>query len=56
MYEVLRGYWFVDRSWQPIDDMYADIIEKEHVALFEDELLSRNNESVPKCQTKSTAG
>jgi len=56
MYDVMRGYWFVDTGWQPLDDEYADVIEKEHIALFEDELLCRNNDSLPKCRTKSIAG
>ena len=55
-YDVMRGYWFAEPGWQPVDDVYTDVIEKEHIALFEDELLSRNNETLPKCRTKSTAG
>lgn len=50
----MRGYWFVDPGWQPLDDDYAaDVIEKEHIALFEDELLNRNSETEHECQTKS---
>jgi len=56
MFDIMRGYWFVDAGWQPLDDVYADVIEKEHIALYEDELLSRNSETLPKCRTMSTAG
>ena len=55
-YDVMRGYWFVDPGWQPLDDVYADVIEKEHIALFEDEILGKNNDGSPKRQPKSTAG
>jgi len=56
MYDVMRGYWFVDPGWQPLDDAYADVIEKEHIALFEDEILGHNKDDSPKCQPQSTAG
>ena len=52
----MRGYWFVDPGWQPLDDEYADVIEKQHIALFKDELLNRDIEGMPQCRTKSTAG
>jgi len=52
----MRGYWFVDASLEPLDDAYVDVIEKEHVALFEHELLSKCDEFLPECRTKSTAG
>jgi len=55
-YRVIRGYWFVDPGWQPLDDLYADVIEKEHIALFEDSLLSRSNDSLPEQHTKSADG
>jgi len=52
----MRGYWFFDADWQPLDSAYADVIEKEHVAFFKDELLNRNNGSLSACRTESAAG
>jgi len=57
-FEIMRGYWFIEPGWQPLDDEYASVIEKEHVTLFGDELLSRNNRCSLEHQTKtkSSAG
>ena len=54
MYDVMRGYWFVDPGWQPLDDVYAGVIEKEHITLFEDEILGKSNDDLTKHQPKST--
>lgn len=32
--DVSRGRWFVDGTWQPLDEEYAEIIETEHLNKF----------------------
>ncbi|XP_041353562.1 phospholipase DDHD1-like [Gigantopelta aegis] len=31
---IMRGVWFYDGSWQPVEDGYASQIETEHMATF----------------------
>ena len=32
--EIMRGTWFLDTSWQPVDCEHADRIEAEHIKRF----------------------
>lgn len=32
--DVSRGRWFVDGTWQPLDEEYAEMIETEHLNKF----------------------
>ena len=32
--EIMRGTWFHDTSWQPVDCEHADRIEAEHIKRF----------------------
>ena len=32
---VMRGSWFIDESWDPIDEAYANEIESAHLTKFE---------------------
>ena len=32
---LLRGTWFMENNWQPVPEGYADQIETEHLAKFE---------------------
>ena len=32
--EIMRGTWFHDQSWQPVDCEHADRIEGEHIKRF----------------------
>ena len=32
--EIMRGTWFHDTSWQPVDCEHADRIEGEHIKRF----------------------
>ena len=36
---VMRGTWFVDGTWQPLDEGYANQIETEHLAKFESQKI-----------------
>ncbi|XP_043119507.1 phospholipase DDHD1 isoform X2 [Puntigrus tetrazona] len=31
---VMRGQWFIDGTWMPVDEDESDLIEKEHLACF----------------------
>ena len=31
----MRGSWFIDESWDPIDEAYANEIESAHLTKFE---------------------
>ena len=30
----MRGTWFVDGTWQPLENNYAERVEKEHMIFF----------------------
>lgn len=40
---VMRGTWFVDGTWQPLDEGYANQIETEHLAKFESHKIPEDN-------------
>ncbi|XP_032883156.1 phospholipase DDHD1 isoform X2 [Amblyraja radiata] len=31
---VMRGQWFIDGTWQPLEEEYSDLIEAEHLKRF----------------------
>ncbi|XP_064621214.1 phospholipase DDHD1-like isoform X2 [Lineus longissimus] len=37
--DIMRGTWFLDSSWQPVEEGYASQIETEHLANFENETI-----------------
>lgn len=47
---VLRGTWFVDGTWQPLDENHANQIETEHLAKFENQKIP---EDEPEAATSS---
>lgn len=36
---VMRGQWFTDGTWTPVEEDESDLIEKEHLACFKGEQL-----------------
>ncbi|XP_014673973.1 PREDICTED: phospholipase DDHD1-like isoform X2 [Priapulus caudatus] len=32
--DIMRGTWFLDGTWQPLDATYADLVEAEHMRRF----------------------
>ncbi|XP_016334887.1 phospholipase DDHD1-like [Sinocyclocheilus anshuiensis] len=30
----MRGQWFIDGTWMPVEEDESDLIEKEHLACF----------------------
>ena len=45
----MRGTWFFENTWQPIEESYAVQIEAEHLAKFQKQKLSED-------ETDSTKG
>jgi len=41
--DVSRGRWFVDGTWQPLDEEYAEIIETEHLNKFGTAVVDEEN-------------
>ena len=39
----MRGTWFLDGSWQPLEDDYSTQIETEHMATFENQKIPEEN-------------
>lgn len=31
---VMRGQWFIDGTWMPVEEDESDLIEKEHLVCF----------------------
>ncbi|XP_013412513.1 phospholipase DDHD1 [Lingula anatina] len=46
--EILRGTWFHESSWQPLEEGYADQIETEHLAKFKSQSLAQSSFYNPK--------
>ena len=44
---VMRGTWFVDGTWQPLDEGYANQIETEHLAKFENQKIPDSDTTEP---------
>ena len=32
--QIMRGAWFIDGTWQPLEANYCEQIEKEHLTFF----------------------
>lgn len=49
---IMRGSWFYDGSWQPLDGDRCGQVENVHLALFSNhcisEYLSASNSKLPK--------
>jgi hypothetical protein len=44
----MRGTWFLEQSWEPLDEDLSDRIELEHINKFKDYILNKiNNNSKP---------
>jgi hypothetical protein len=52
--DIMRGTWFFDGSWQPIEEGYASQIETEHLANFENERIPDEPLTQTKGQKKGT--
>ncbi|KAI0235291.1 Phospholipase DDHD1 [Lamellibrachia satsuma] len=45
---VMRGTWFLDGTWQPVEETYADQIEAEHLRQFEHQRVGGSPEPTVK--------
>lgn len=50
-WEIMRGTWFYDGSWIPLETEHSKGIEDVHLKLFQKE---SNNQSSSKCDTNSS--
>uniref|UniRef100_A0A670HN92 DDHD domain containing 1 n=1 Tax=Podarcis muralis TaxID=64176 RepID=A0A670HN92_PODMU len=39
---VMRGQWFVDGTWQPLEEEESNLIEQEHLSCFKGQQLQEN--------------
>lgn len=39
----MRGTWFFDQSWEPLDEDLSERIELEHVHKFKEYILTKNS-------------
>ncbi|XP_046582420.1 phospholipase DDHD1-like [Haliotis rubra] len=46
--EIMRGIWFYDGTWQPMEEVYALPLEKEHMANFANRRLDEVPVAPPK--------
>ena len=51
--KIMRGTWFYDHTWQPVEDGYATQIETEYLGKF---LGHRLNEETDQSQKGSKTG
>ncbi|KAJ8674260.1 hypothetical protein QAD02_005522 [Eretmocerus hayati] len=51
-WEILRGTWFYDGSYTPIESEYSKVIEEAHLRLFQKQMLTQSS-STPEFGTPS---
>uniref|UniRef100_A0A8C5WMG6 DDHD domain containing 1 n=1 Tax=Leptobrachium leishanense TaxID=445787 RepID=A0A8C5WMG6_9ANUR len=39
---VMRGQWFIDGTWQPLEEDESNLIEQEHLACFRGQMMQDN--------------
>lgn len=47
-WEIMRGTWYYDGSWIPLEIEHSKVIEEVHLKLFQKE---SNNQSITTCDT-----
>lgn len=45
--EIMRGTWYYDGSWIPLETEHSKVIEEVHLKLFQKE--RKNNQSISNC-------
>ncbi|XP_011504697.1 PREDICTED: phospholipase DDHD1-like, partial [Ceratosolen solmsi marchali] len=51
-WEIIRGTWFYDGSWIPLELEYSEVIEKAHLQMFQRQTLTQSS-STPDFSTPS---
>ncbi len=46
--KILRGAWFLENSWQPLEEKFSDQIERDHLQKFEDHKLEDEMQEMDK--------
>ncbi|CAL1683274.1 unnamed protein product [Lasius platythorax] len=49
-WEIMRGTWYYDGSWIPLETEHSKVIEEVHLKLFQKE---SNNQSITNCDTNA---
>lgn len=39
---VMRGQWFIDGTWQPLEEEESNLIEQEHLSCFKGQQMQEN--------------
>lgn len=39
---VMRGQWFIDGTWQPLEEKESNLIEQEHLSCFRGQQMQEN--------------
>jgi hypothetical protein len=50
-WEIMRGMWYYDGSWIPLETEHSKVIEEIHLKLFQKE---GNNQSSSKCEMNAS--
>lgn len=50
-WEIMRGTWYYDGSWIPLETEHSKVIEEVHLKLFQKE--RKNNQSISNCDTNA---
>lgn len=44
-WEIMRGTWFYDGSWIPLEMEHSEVIEEVHLKMFQKQTLKQSNSS-----------
>lgn len=50
-WEIMRGTWYYDGSWIPLETEHSKVIEEVHLKLFQKE--KKNTQSISNCDTNA---
>lgn len=45
---VMRGQWFIDGTWQPLEEEESNLIEEEHLRCFKGQQMQNFDTNVSK--------